>query len=199
MSKEFWNDRYSTTEYAYGVEPSKLLQEQLKLLKPGKILFPAEGEGRNSVYAATLGWDVVAFDQSEEGRKKAVALARSKNVTIDYQIESFENIFFESESFDAIVLVFVHLPTKFRTIFFQKLLSCLKPGGVIILEGFSKKQLQYSSGGPNEFDALYSIDEIQSDFKGLHLSILEEKVVLLNEGPFHDGEASVIRFIGKKR
>jgi 2-polyprenyl-3-methyl-5-hydroxy-6-metoxy-1,4-benzoquinol methylase len=199
MNTDFWNDRYSDSEYVYGIEPSKLLKEQLEALKPGKILFPAEGEGRNAVYAAGLGWNVVAFDQSEEGKKKALVLAKNKSVTIDYRIQSFDSIFFEPDSFDALVLVFVHLPSKPRTQFFRKLLSYVKSGGTVILEGFSKNQLKYSSGGPTDEAMLYSIAEILSDFEGVDISLLEEKVVVLKEGPFHDGEASVIHFVGKKK
>lgn len=81
-----WNDRFSQKEYAYGEQPNNYLKEQLEKLTAGTILFPAEGEGRNAVFAAKCGWTVSAFDISSEGRKKAIRLAELNNVTIDYQV-----------------------------------------------------------------------------------------------------------------
>ena len=85
---DFWNDRYSSKEYVYGTGPNQFYKEQLEKLAPGKILFPAEGEGRNAVYTAKKGWSVTAFDPSSEGRKKALLLAKKNKVQIEYQIEN---------------------------------------------------------------------------------------------------------------
>ena len=84
--KDFWNDRYGRAEYAYGKEPNVFFKEQLDQLQPGKILLPAEGEGRNAVYAAEKGWQASAYDWSENAYKKAMQLAEEKKVNIDYQI-----------------------------------------------------------------------------------------------------------------
>ena len=199
MSENFWNERYSSEEYAYGTEPSKLLQLQLKLLRAGKILFPAEGEGRNAVYAAQCGWNVTAFDQSTEGKRKALLLAESKNVRIEYFIESFESISLATNDYDALALMFVHIPSEVRTMIHRKFLSYLKPGGIVILEAFTKNQLQYSSGGPKNLNQLYSLNEIAADFDECDMLLGEEKIVTLNEGQYHSGDASVIHFVGKKR
>ena len=83
-----WNDRYSNEEFAYGEEPNNYLKEQLEKLNPGTILFPAEGEGRNAVFAAKLGWEVWAFDISAEGKDKAMKLVATNNVAIDYQVRN---------------------------------------------------------------------------------------------------------------
>ncbi len=91
MSLDFWNERYAEDKYAYGIEPNDFVKQELQKLKPGKILFPAEGEGRNAVYAAQLGFDVYAFDPSEEGRRKALKLARENNVNINYQLAGYSN------------------------------------------------------------------------------------------------------------
>src|SRR6476469_7303750 len=92
-----WNDRYSTDEFAYGEQPNNYLREQLEKMPVGTILFPAEGEGRNAVFAAKLGWKVSAFDISNEGKNKAIRLAEKNNVTIDYKVGDLETLDFEVE------------------------------------------------------------------------------------------------------
>ena len=195
---EFWNERYSTAEYAYGTQPNIFFSDNLKGIPAGKILFPAEGEGRNAVFAAKLGWDVTAFDVSTEGKKKAEKLAESVNVKIDYIITDFDNVSFPLNHFDCIVLVFAHMnPTK-RKEYHRKLISYLKPGGLLILEGFSKKQINHKSGGPRDINMLFSADELRSDFGLLSELTITETDYVLNEGPFHQGIASVIRVTGIK-
>lgn len=195
---DFWNERYSTKEFAYGEAPNSFLAGELKNLKPGKILFPAEGEGRNAVYAATQGWEVTAFDPSVEGQKKAKLLADKYSTTIEYLLKGYEEVDFPPELFDCIVLIFAHMPPLKRSSWHQKLTKYLKPGGAILLEGFSKKQIENESGGPKNVDMLFSKEELESDFKDLAELKITETEYNLNEGPFHQGNASVIRAIGIK-
>ncbi len=194
----FWDERFSAEKYVYGTEPNLFYKEQLEKLAPGKILFPAEGEGRNAVYAAEKGWDVVAFDSSSEGKRKAEKLATEKGIKIDYIINDYENIHFEPHSFDCIVLIFAHMHPLKRSEYHQKLISYLKPGGAIILEGFSKKQINNKTGGPPNIDMLFSKEELQNDFNFLQEYEISETDVVLNEGLFHQGIASVIRLTGNK-
>jgi len=193
---EIWNQRYAQDTYVYGIEPNEFYKEQLSKLHPGKILFPAEGEGRNAVYAALNGWEVTAFDSSQEAKKKAERLATEKEVKLEYHISSIENIEFEENSFDAIVLVYVHTENRHEN--HRKLLRFLKPGGTLILEGFSKKQLSNNSGGPRNLDMLFSIEELNSDFKSLNEINISESEIELNEGNLHIGKAAVIRIVAKK-
>jgi SAM-dependent methyltransferase len=195
---EFWNERYASEEYAYGTEPNLFLKDKLEQLTPGKILFPAEGEGRNAVFAAKLGWQVTAFDPSTEGKIKAEKLASQNGVSINYQIGSFENVSFPDNHFDCVVLVFAHMHPLKRNEYHQKLMSFLKPGGTLILEGFSKKQIANNSGGPRDIDMLFSKQELQYDFGSFSKLTITEKDYALNEGPFHQGIASVIRAFGEK-
>jgi len=109
---EIWNQRYAQKEYVYGIKPNEFYKEQLLKLQPGKILFPAEGEGRNAVFAALNGWDVVAFDSSMEAKKKAEKLADENKVELKYLISSIEEFEFEENSFDTIVLVYVHTENR---------------------------------------------------------------------------------------
>ena len=194
----FWNERYAVKEYVYGTEPNQFYKEELEKLTPGKILFPAEGEGRNAVFAATLGWDVTAFDTSIEGKKKAEKLATFKGVSIHYLIDDYENIQLPPETFDCIILIYAHIQTAKRKEYHKKLTSFLKPGGTLILESFSKKQINNNTGGPRNRDMLFSSEELKNDFDNLSHLTIEEKDILLNEGRFHKGKASVIRLKGIK-
>lgn len=194
----FWNDRYSTKTYAYGEMPNQFFKQEISKLTPGTILFPAEGEGRNAVYAATLGWQVAAFDLSSEGKQKALQLAEKHNVEIDYRLEGYDNVSFPHESFDCIVLIFAHMPATAREKNHKHLLSFLKPGGTFILEGFRKEQINMKSGGPRNEEMLFSKEELMDDFENLFSLKIEETDIILDEGPFHQGLASVIRVVGEK-
>jgi len=199
-----WNDRYSTAEFAYGEQPNNYLNEQLTHLETGTILFPAEGEGRNAVFAAKLGWKVSAFDISIEGMNKALQLAENKNVSIDYQVGELQELDYKHDQFDAIALIYAHFPSAIKSAYHKTLSNYLRKGGLLIFEAFSKKHLDYIAknekvGGPKEIDMLFSIEEIRTDFENYEILALEEKEIELNEGLFHNGRGSVIRFVGRKR
>lgn len=201
---ERWNDRYSKEEFAYGEAPNNYLKEQIEKLSAGKILFPAEGEGRNAVFAARLGWTVSAFDISDEGKNKAIRFAEANNVTIDYQVGELESLNYQSEQFDVIALIYAHFPAAIKSAIHKTLDQYLRKGGIIIFEAFSKKHLEYLAkndkvGGPKDIESLFSIEEIQSDFPNYEIIELEEKEIELNEGIFHNGTGSVIRFVGRKK
>lgn len=198
-----WNDRYSNDEFAYGEEPNNYLKEQLANQNAGTILFPAEGEGRNAVYASKMGWKVTAFDISNEGKNKALKLAEKNNVSIDYKVGELETLDFESEQFDAIALIYAHFPASIKSKIHQTLDQYLKKEGIIIFEAFSKKHIDYVTanekvGGPKDIESLFSIDEIKADFPNYEIIELAEKEIELNEGFFHNGKGSVIRFVGRK-
>lgn len=198
-----WDDRYSKDEFAYGEEPNNYLKEQLTKLAIGKILFPAEGEGRNAVYAAKIGWTVSAFDISNEGKSKALKLAKKNNVAIDYKVGELEGLDFKAEEFDAIALIYAHFPAAIKSLYHNTLDKYLRKDGVVIFEAFSKNHINYVTanekvGGPKHVDSLFSIDEIKADFPNYEIIELQEKEVELNEGVFHNGIGSVIRFVGRK-
>lgn len=198
MMKSFWDERFSTSEYIYGEKPNAFFAEQLAQLKPGKLLLPCEGEGRNAVYAAEWGWEVDAFDQSEAGCIKAMNLAKRKSLSIHYQLGDWFELTYPLASFDAIALVFAHLPESLRRVGHRHLLPFLKPGGFLILEGFNKAQLQFNSGGPRDPQMLFAPTDLREDFAALDIVLLEEKEVELDEGAYHQGKAAVIRLIGRK-
>ena len=198
-----WNERYSKEEFAYGEEPNNYLRDQLMKLPVGTILFPAEGEGRNAVFAAKLGWNVVAFDISNEGKNKAMKLAEKNNVTIDYKVGELEKLNFEREQFDAIALIYAHFPANIKSPYHKKFDGYLKKNGTVIFESFSKKHIDYVTenekvGGPKDIESLFSVDEIKSDFPNYTIIELVEQEIELNEGLYHNGIGSVIRFVGQK-
>jgi len=198
MSKNMWEERYSSGNYLYGTEPNTFFKSQLDLLPPGRILLPADGQGRNGVYAAEKGWKVVCFDISKSAKQKALELAASKKVKMDYLLSGWEEIVLENEVFDAIALIYAHPPDDKRRIFHKKMAGLLKQGGTVILEAFSKNQLSYTSGGPTDLNLLYSEEEIREDFKMLKEVNIQEVIISLEEGSLHKGNASVIRLTGKK-
>lgn len=204
--KRNWNERYSIADYVYGEEPNEYFKATLANLHPGKILLPADGEGRNGVYAATQGWEVEAFDQSEQAREKALQLAQRKGVRINYQVLDFQQIYdtYPKENFDAIALIFAHMPSEIKSGYFPQLPDLLKPGGHILLEGFSKNHVTYQQknpgiGGPPDVEMMYSEELMRELFPDLEIITLSEQEISFNEGLGHNGLGSVVRYIGKKR
>ena len=201
--REKWDTRYKEQEFAYGKDPNNFFKEWLPQFKPGSILMPADGEGRNGVFAVQAGWKVTSFDLSVEGQSKALRLAKEKGVTLEYIVGDLEQLNFERESFDAIGLVYAHFVAEKKSPFHKKLNDWLKPGGIIILEAFSKKhlplrQLDQKAGGPDDINMLYSKEEIIADFENYEIVLLQEEEILSNTGKYHNGKSVVIRFVGRK-
>jgi len=156
------------------------------------------------VFAATLGWEVSAFDISAEGKRKALLLAEANGVAINYQVGDLLALNYKVEQFDAIALIYAHFPADIKSKYHRMLDKYLRRDGHIIFEAFSKKHLDYIArnekvGGPKDIDMLYSIDEIQSDFGNYEIIELAEKEIKLSEGLFHNGAGCVIRFVGRKK
>lgn len=202
--KDFWNDRYSPEEFVYGEAPNEYLKDKLSALSPGTIVLPAEGEGRNAVYAAKNGWTISAFDQSEAGQKKAILLAERSSVSIDYRVSDMDTIDYPGQSFDTLALIYAHFPADVRREYHQKLSSYLKKGGALILEAFAKEhtknqQVNPDAGGPCDINALYDLAEIQADFEGYEYKEALTAVIELSEGSHHLGKADVIRIFAIKK
>ncbi|MDZ4707819.1 MAG: class I SAM-dependent methyltransferase [Saprospiraceae bacterium] len=199
-----WNRRYNKEDFAYGEQPNHFLKEQLEKIVLGAILFPAEGEGRNAVFAAKLGWNVSAFDISTEGQKKALLLAEKNNVIINYKVGELKTLNYSVEQFDAIALIYAHFPADIKSQLHKTLDHYLQQGGTIIFEAFSKNHLGYqakneSVGGPKDIESLFSVDEILADFSNYDIIELREEEIDLREGLYHNGQGCVIRFVGKKQ
>jgi hypothetical protein len=193
--KTMWDERYASSEYVYGSQPNIFFRESIDSLNPGRLLLPAEGEGRNAVYAASQGWDVHAFDSSVEGQKKALNLASKNEVVINYQLINISD-FRASQGYDLIALIYVHFDEDWREHFFQELIKSLNPGGRLIMEVFSKSQLGKTSGGPKKAELLFSTDELEKHLTSLQPLQCDALSIELDEGAFHQGQAEVIRYIG---
>jgi len=198
-----WDERYKAPEYAYGKAPNLFFKEQLSLLVPGSLLMPAEGEGRNGVFAAQLGWQVSCCDISTEGKSKALQLASEQQVILDYFVGDIEALPFERNHFDAMGLIYAHFPGDKKAAYHKVLDTYIKPGGLVIFEAFSKNHLHYLQvnpqvGGPKDIDTLFSKEELLADFSNYDIQLLEEKEILLQEGQYHNGKGSVLRMVGKK-
>lgn len=200
MTLTFWDQRYAEAGFAYGEEPNRFLREQIDLLEPGSLLLPAEGEGRNAVWAATRGWEVHAFDTSTVGRDKALAMARRRGVEITYELRSVMEDLADLEGrMDAVGLVFMHLPEEFRRVAHHGVTRCLRPGGTLIMEAFSKEQLERGTGGPRDLELLYETADLEEDFAQLEIRSIERCDVELDEGRYHMGVASVVRLVATVR
>jgi len=202
--KQFWDERYSSPAYAYGTEPNTFFKQQLSMIPPGKLLLPAEGEGRNAVFAATQGWQVTAFDQSEAGKRKADQLASEKGVKLDYLVGTLDDLAFEVETFDAIGLVYAHFPAEWKEKYHRVFDTLLKPGGLVVFEAFSKGNLEYvrrnpGVGGPKDPGLLFSLEELRTYFPHYEYDLLAEEEVFLQEGLFHRGTGLVIRMVARKK
>ena len=193
-----WNERFATEHYIYGTEPNDFLRHHYSAIPLGKVLCLAEGEGRNAVFLAQQGYQVTAVDGSDIGLEKAQKLAAERGVNIETIHADLADFDLGSERWDGIISIFGHLPSSLRTKVYRQAVKALKPGGVLLLEGYAKEQLQYQTGGPRDEDLLLSIAALQQELDGLnfnHLEALEREVL---EGSLHTGKAAVIQVIANK-
>ncbi len=196
--EQFWNLRYSEDGFAYGEQPNVFFAQQINKLQKGSIILPCEGEGRNAVYAASLGWRANALDTSEVGKIKAMALAKKNNVNIDYIIADINSVSYPENSVDVVAFIYAHFAPESRIDIHRKAIGWLKKGGRIILEAFNVLQLQNNSGGPKNISQLYTEKLLLDDFKSLKIELLQTEQTELQEGKYHVGKADIIRFIGVK-
>ncbi len=203
ITSEFWNERYRQKEFVYGKTPNQYLKEKLDELPVGKILLPADGEGRNGVYAATLGWDTFSFDPSTESQQKAKELAYHNQVEIDYQVTNVEQAQYPANYFDVLSLIYAHFSQDRRALH-QKLATFLKKDSFLILEAFNKQQIKNQeehphAGGPKDPLMLYDLQSVKEDFEGFEFLEAENQTIHLNEGKYHNGPGDVIRIFAQKK
>ena len=195
--QQFWDQRFSDHAEVYGPDPNIFFREFLdRFEQPGSLLLPAEGEGRNAVYAAARGWEVDAFDFSTAARERALQNAAVRGVSFSFDLLDVRD-YQPVKQYDLVALLYAHLPPAIREPFHRKIVQSLKPGGFLLLEAFTPEQLQYKSGGPQDISMLYTAKELTKDFDGLRVLLSEEKIIHLNQGPFHQGEGAIVRWIGQ--
>lgn len=200
MAREFWNDRYRGEDLVYGEAPNRFLAGHVGLLPPGgRVLLPADGEGRNAVHLAELGFAVCSFDQSEVAVEKARAWAARRGVRIDARVADALEFDYAPAAYDAVALIFAHLPPPVRIHVHAKAVEALKPGGLILLQAFRPEQLGRTTGGPKDPAMLYDAATLRRDFAACSEIVrLDGTLEVLEEGPNHRGEGAVISFIARK-
>jgi len=198
--RETWDARFSSDEYIFGTEPNVWLAQHADLLKPGmRVLAVADGEGRNSVWLAKQGLQVDAFDISPVGIDKARKLAHQQGVDINFSIHSVEDYPWSTGTYDAVVAIFIQFADpETRAALFKHMKSALKPDGVILLQGYTPKQLDYKTGGPPNLSHLYTEDLLKESFSDLAIAELTAYEQVLTEGSQHHGQSALIGMVARK-
>ena len=195
-----WNEIFDKPEYIFGIEPNDYLVGKKEYFRPGqKVLMVADGEGRNSVWAAGLGLNVDAFDLSEKAVEKAKKLAAQKGVSVSYFVSGVDEWDWPEETYDVVVVIFVQFATpNMRTRLFANCVKTLKKGGMLILQGYSPKQLEYKTGGPPILDHLYTEKMLREYFSTMEIKELKEYDAYISEGPRHTGMSGLIGMVAEK-
>jgi len=198
--KEFWNERYATEEYVFGTTPNAFLASQAHRLPPaGSALAVADGEGRNAVWLAKHGLDVLSLDLSPVAQEKARALAAREGVAIKTERADILTWPWETQRFDLIVAIFVQVVgSAERAAFHHRIQAALKPGGLLILQGYTPKQLEYKTGGPSNVDNLYTAAMLAADFAAMEILHLREHEDRMREGKGHDGMSALVDLVARK-
>ena len=200
--QNMWNERFSKEGFMYGQKPNAYIQSHTDLIKPkGEVLCLAEGEGRNAVYLAGLGFSIEALDASDVGLDKLSSWAKEHQLEIKTTHIDL-NVWQPQKQYDAIVASFMHLPEPLRSKTFTQAIAALAPQGCMIMEFFSHDQMlkEYTSGGPKMLELLYTVDELSPLFERDDIKLIEliQEEDTLDEGWGHQGKASLIRLIAKK-
>jgi len=198
--RETWDARFSSDEYIFGTEPNVWLAQHADLLKPGmRVLAIADGEGRNSVWMAKQGLQVDAFDISPVGVEKAKKLAQQQGVEVNFSIHGVEDYPWTTGDYDAVVAIFIQFADPdTRSTLFKRMKSALKADGVILLQGYTPKQMEYKTGGPPNLSHLYTEDLLQEAFGDLDISELTSYENMLTEGTQHHGQSALIGMVARK-
>lgn len=198
---ERWNQRFGAPEYIFGTAPNAFLAAHAGLFKPGqRALCVADGEGRNSVWLAARGLEVSAFDLSPVGVEKARRLAAERAVAVTYEVADVYGWRWPRSMFDAVVAIFVQFADPpMRAFMFERMIGALKPGGLVLVEGYTPAQLKYATGGPKQVDQLYTEELLRQAFGSLEILELKAYEAELDEGSRHRGMSAVIDLVARKR
>jgi SAM-dependent methyltransferase len=199
MSSQFWDERYSGEKLVYGEAPNGFLASVTgRFPSSGRALDIGAGEGRNALFMASCGLDVLAVDQSSVGMRKAERLASERGLGLRTQAVDLSDFDAEPESFDVVSSIFVHLPAALRSAVHQRIRTWLRPGGVFVLEAYAPDQLTRGTGGPKDPALLAPLEVIVGELEGLRIEHQSALVRDVTEGQFHTGEASVVQVLARK-
>ena len=196
-----WNRRFAGQTYLFGTEPNSYLRRQAFRWERGnRVLCVADGEGRNSVWLARQGLQVDAFDIAEAGVRKARRLARKAKVAVNFSVADGDLLAWPANLYDGIAAIFVQFADPaMRTRLFDNMTRALKPGGLLVLQGYTPKQLDYKTGGPPFVDNLYTPALLRDAFASLEILELTEYEDTLTEGTQHHGKSALIGLVARKK
>ena len=196
-----WDTRFAVPEYVFGTEPNAFLFSQRHLLQPGmRALALADGEGRNGVWLAQQGLDVLSVDASRVGLEKARKLAAARGVQITTELADLGNWEWGRDRFDVVVAIFIQFAGPvIRDAIFAGMQRALKSGGLLILQGYRPEQLDYGTGGPPEIGNLYTAEMLRTALADMEILLLREHDSIIREGHGHDGMSALIDLVARKR
>ncbi len=196
-----WNKRFAADGYLFGTEPNAWLREHAGVWSPGqRVLCVADGEGRNSVWLARRGLQVEAFDIAEVGVAKARRLAAERGVSVDFQVADCDGFAWPEAHYDGVAAIFVQFADPaLRERLFAHMQRCLKPGGSLLLQGYTPKQLEYRTGGPPLLSHLYTADLLREAFAAMDIVELRDYDDDVAEGSGHHGRSALIGLVARRR
>jgi len=196
----YWNERFGAEEYHYGTAPNAFLAGQAYLLRPGmRALCVADGEGRNSVWLAEQGLAVTAFDFSPPAVAKARRLAAERGVAVDHRLADIRAWDWDARSYDLVVAIFIQFsPPHERADVFAGLVRALAPGGHLVLQGYTPRQLEYGTGGPPVAENMYTEALLREAFRNLDILHLAEHDDVVSEGKRHRGMSALIDLVARR-
>jgi SAM-dependent methyltransferase len=198
---ETWNQRFAAPGLLFGSEPNGWLREHASIWSPGdRLLCVADGEGRNSVWLAEQGLSVEAFDIAETGVVKARELAAQRGVAVSFTISDCDTYAWPEAACDGVAAIFVQFADPLlRERLFARMVSALKPGGRLVLQGYTPRQLEYRTGGPPQVSHLYTEALLREAFDDLDIESLREYDADLAEGTGHSGRSALIGLVARRR
>ena len=199
-ARAFWDQRFSDPDYIFGKAPNLFLVSQQSLFKPGRrVLDIATGEGRNAVWLAERGCEVLGIDVSPLGIAKAKRLAAERGVSVQFELADLRQWAWEPAAFDAVVSIFIQFAApNDRAALFEGFRATLKPGGLLVLQGYTPKQLEYRTGGPPQAEHMYTEELLREAFADLQILHLREHEEVLQEGSKHVGRSALIDLVVRK-
>jgi SAM-dependent methyltransferase len=197
---ERWENRYRVPGYAFGTEPNYFLAGCRTLLpRSGKALAVADGEGRNGIWLAEQGLDVLSIDFSPAAQEKARALAKQRGVSLTIASADVHTWDYPEAVFDVVVEIFTQFSSPAeRARKWAGMRKALKPGGLLIIQGYTPKQLQYGTGGPKQVENLYTRAMLEAAFGDLRDVTIVEEELEIHEGTSHGGMSAVINLTARR-
>jgi len=199
--KDFWDGRYAIDDYFYGIAPNAFLASQCHRLQSGcEVLAVADGEGRNGVWLAKQGLTVTAVDFSPVALEKARRLAEREGVEVRHELADLFAWDWGENRWDALVAIFVQFVSpEDRPEFHARMKRALKPGGLLLLQGYRPKQVEYGTGGPSSAANMYTAEILREEFADLEILHLAEHDSVIEEGVGHKGLSALVDLVARKR